>query len=707
MAAFEEEALIQRLDALAPNERTDWYPAAYVYLRAHDHWWCKHTRVMYGLATVLSYETQRVVIRIWDKILRQLSRCQDCVMAYHTAQAWLASASVENQVLLEVMARKDAERVANWLEAGERELKQQQQQLEEGHEMQQLEEGIEVLKKMELGIIEALSYPSLLFDADVMSRLTTVLLLGDCGPFVMDNLVRHHIHVPGLYLLAAYPNKAVQDLVLPTIEQFGTLASWEEAREVNLDTVLANWVPRIRQAIPPSVDVVTVKSEPAAALPTGPGSRRLFEAPLESLLNGMKMLLQSLQPTALTIAVTAFADLPVTLIAHLLMWRSAAASKDDCDGGAMASAPTVPAPSFQRVIECFLHLARALEGDYLLRATCAAAAAACGRLCCGSGEVDGVAALTAALRDAATSNADSSLLQSITDLCGQLLCTFARDERVPSRDLRRLLAFLMGDIHRTSFLPVGRVAESEMRYRTTAALEAFKGVALGCCYGGRSITFASDLYGQVAVQAVMALAGGQGRSAVAMTTLLEDAANLEAKMVEAAADVLCLVLQADATALAAVLDPTDASHRICPGVAEVLYNPNDKLRVGLPLAAPSAETAGAATVAVCELALKQLDNYCCTPAAYLAVAGCPHPAVALALILAAAHCAELEDPGPAADGSPVAAAVSSYQGENVHHISSFLAAAQWPVRPRAEGPNQCAVHVRQCPGLLLGQLRQA
>ncbi|GIL91656.1 hypothetical protein Vretifemale_19186, partial [Volvox reticuliferus] len=37
----------------------------------------------------------------------------------------------------------------------------------------------------------------------------------------------------------------------------------------------------------------------------------------------------------------------------------------------------------------------------------------------------------------------------------------------------------------------------------------------------------------------------------------------------------------------------------------------------------------------------------------------------------------------------------------------FLAAAQWPVRPRAEGPNQCAVAVRQCPGLLLGQLRQA
>ncbi|GIL91657.1 hypothetical protein Vretifemale_19187, partial [Volvox reticuliferus] len=146
----------------------------------------------------------------------------------------------------------------------------------------------------------------------------------------------------------------------------------------------------------------------------------------------------------------------------------------------------------------------------------------------------------------------------------QLMCTFARDRRVPSCDLRRLLAFLMGDVHRSSFLPVSRVVESESRCRATAALEALKGVAFGCCQGGRSIAFASDLYGQVAVQAVMALAGTQRGSALPGSTPLGDLANLEVKMVEAAADVLCLLLQADATALAAVLDPTDASHRICP-----------------------------------------------------------------------------------------------------------------------------------------------
>ncbi len=302
-----------------------------------------------------------------------------------------------------------------------------------------------------------------------------------------------------------------------------------------------------------------------------------------------------------------------------------------------------------------------------------------------------------------------------------MLASAARERGAPPPPLRRLLDFLVRQVYGSAaaFVPYGAAGPYNPLCRALAGIAAFDGVAVACTAGAHSPAFAADLYGGAACQVAMVVTPGGGGGA-----------ELEWRLVDSAAGVVCMLLQADATALAATLDSSRLSQhhprRVCLSAAAVLTDQANPHQAPQPDALPTTDvdspnasrattptlllsdanprlgdTHTTITTAACEAALERLDQYACTPAAYHAVAGCPHPAVSLALLLAAAHVADLE-PGPGTDPW-----VRGGVGGGAPPPPEFLTALHWPVRPRPDGQPSCGVAVRTYAGLTLEQLRQA
>lgn len=245
-----------------------------------------------------------------------------------------------------------------------------------------------------------------------------------------------------------------------------------------------------------------------------------------------------------------------------------------------------------------------------------------------------------------------------------MLATLLRNcyASTPAPDTRRLLHFLVQQVHwvgscsgSAGGYPRPHAAFDQLT-RTSAGLAALCAVESCCREAGQPPGFAAQLYMQAACHAAMAASPGGG---------------LEGRLHEQAARLVCLTLQVDATAVAAALDRDRRwrpahPRRTCPSALALLAS---------ALAAPAAAAPGgpdgggaqgqgqqgegqaagadeAASLGCCEAALELLDCYAAVPAAYAALVACRHPAVSLALLLAAAHLSDVDtsglDPGQVA-----------------------------------------------------------
>lgn len=233
-AASEEAELVARLKQISEADQAEedvtaakqaWYAHAAQFLQRPgvDHWWCQHGDVARGLAEVLRYEQQPVVQALWAAMSAQLEDCSVCVNAYHAAQAHFLEAFSEEYSgpLLDVMRRRDAERLAASLGRTKREVK----------------DGDGITAAVTTALFEALSYPHLLEDAEVMAGLVDTLLHIQQW---CDLELAAGGRYPGLYILSAHANPAVRALVSSDVELLGAFKSAADLEPVMC--VLERWV---------------------------------------------------------------------------------------------------------------------------------------------------------------------------------------------------------------------------------------------------------------------------------------------------------------------------------------------------------------------------------------------------------------------------------------------------------------------------------
>ncbi|KAK9830550.1 hypothetical protein WJX72_012414 [[Myrmecia] bisecta] len=288
---LKEKDLVHRLQqAQSSGQSVDqqWYSDAATFLHHAEHaehWWCRHAVLARGLAQLLVYhDGEAVVQRIWAEMSKQLSQCAQCVMEYHSAQAYFKETLDEaaSDPLLAVMRRLDEERLAAVL-----------------GEAPAVQSGEDLRPSLVTALFEALSYDSLLEDREVMQKLQAALLhLSRSCELAWADGGRY----PGLYRLMAHPDTAVRSLIAPIVKELGPFA--DELELGSISSVLDHWMHLLQ------FDLFEVAQASA-------GGRERFNQPREPLWLALNALLHMLRPPAMHALVQWYGLLPEVVVNHL------------------------------------------------------------------------------------------------------------------------------------------------------------------------------------------------------------------------------------------------------------------------------------------------------------------------------------------------------------------------------------------------------